>query len=114
MEVEMLFTVFTPTFNRRHTLLRLFESLQMQTLRDFEWLVVDDGSTDGTSELMRELEQRGWFPLRYYCQANRGKHVASNLAVDLSAGELFPILDSDDRPLPPTPSPLCRPVHAVP
>ena len=98
----MLFTVFTPTFNRRHTLLRLFESLQMQTLRDFEWLVVDDGSTDGTSELMRELEQRAWFPLRYYCQANRGKHVASNLAVDLAAGELFAILDSDDSLLPHT------------
>jgi Glycosyltransferases involved in cell wall biogenesis len=96
----MLFTVFTATFNRRHTLLRLFESLEMQTLRDFEWLVVDDGSTDGTDELMRELEQRATFPLRYYYQSNGGKHVASNLAVDLAAGQLFTTLDSDDALLP--------------
>src|SRR5579872_3551110 len=96
MEDLMLFTVFTATFNRRHTLLRLFESLELQTLRDFEWLVVDDGSTDGTGELMRELEQRATFPLRYYYQSNGGKHVASNLAVDLAAGELFATLDSDD------------------
>jgi glycosyltransferase involved in cell wall biosynthesis len=96
MELSMLFTVFTATYNRRHTLLRLFESLDTQTLRDFEWLVVDDGSTDGTGELMRVLEQRASFPLRYYYQSNGGKHVASNLAVDLAAGELFATLDSDD------------------
>ena len=92
----MLFTVFTATYNRRHTLLRLFESLDTQTLRDFEWVVVDDGSTDETGELMRELEQRASFPLRYYYQSNGGKHVASNLAVDLAEGELFATLDSDD------------------
>ncbi len=96
MDLSMLFTVFTATYNRRHTLLRLFESLDTQTLRNFEWLVVDDGSTDGTGELMRELEQRASFPLRYYYQSNGGKHVASNLAVDLAAGELFATLDSDD------------------
>jgi glycosyltransferase involved in cell wall biosynthesis len=96
MESLMLFTVFTATYNRRHTLLRLFESLDTQTLRDFEWLVVDDGSTDGTGGLMRELEQRASFPLRYYCQSNGGKHVASNLAVKLAKGELFATLDSDD------------------
>jgi glycosyltransferase involved in cell wall biosynthesis len=96
----MLFTVFTATFNRRHTLLRLFESLQAQTLRDFEWLVVDDGSTDGTGELMSELGGRASFPLRYHYQPNSGKHVASNRAVDLAAGQLFTTLDSDDALLP--------------
>ena len=88
----MLFTLFTPTFNRRHTLLRLFESLEAQTFRDFEWLVVDDGSTDGTGEFLRELESRASFPLRYHYQPNGGKHVASNRAVDLAAGQLLPRL----------------------
>ncbi len=98
----MLFTLFTPAFNRRHTLLRLFESLEAQIFRDFEWLVVDDGSTDGTGTFLRELESRASFPLRYYYQANRGKHTASNRAVDLAAGEVFATLDSDDALLPQT------------
>jgi glycosyltransferase involved in cell wall biosynthesis len=100
MEFLMLFTVFTPTFNRRHTLLRLFESLEAQTFRDFEWLVVDDGSTDGTGEFLQELESRASFPLRYHYQPNGGKHVASNWAVDLAAGRLFTTLDSDDALVP--------------
>jgi glycosyltransferase involved in cell wall biosynthesis len=102
MEFTMLFTLFTPTFNRRHTLLRLFESLEAQTFRDFEWLVVDDGSTDGTGAFLRELESRASFPLRYYYQPNGGKHTASNRAVDLAAGEVFATLDSDDALLPQT------------
>ena len=96
----MLFTVFTPAFNRRHTLLRLFESLEAQTLRDFEWLVIDDGSTDGTGELLRELQSQASFPLRYHFQPNSGKHVASNRAVDLAEGQLFTTVDSDDALLP--------------
>jgi glycosyltransferase involved in cell wall biosynthesis len=100
MELLMLFTVFTPTFNRRHTLLRLFESLEAQTFRDFEWLVIDDGSTDGTGELLHELESRASFSLRYHYQPNAGKHVASNRAVDLASGLLFTTLDSDDALLP--------------
>jgi glycosyltransferase involved in cell wall biosynthesis len=102
MEFTMLFTLFTPAFNRRHTLLRLFESLEAQTFRDFEWLVVDDGSTDGTGAFVRELESRASFPLRYYYQPNGGKHTASNRAVDLAAGEVFATLDSDDALLPQT------------
>ena len=47
-----LFTVYTPTYNRAHTLHRCYESLKVQTFRDFEWLIVDDGSTDGTAELV--------------------------------------------------------------
>jgi glycosyltransferase involved in cell wall biosynthesis len=100
MEFLMLFTVFTPTFNRRHTLLRLFESLEAQTFRDFEWLVIDDGSTDGTGEFLLELESRASFPLRYHYQTNGGKHVASNRAVDLAEGQLFTTVDSDDALLP--------------
>jgi glycosyltransferase involved in cell wall biosynthesis len=102
MEFSMLFTLFTPTYNRRHTLQRLFESLESQTFRDFEWLIVDDGSTDGTCEFLRELQSRASFPLRYHYQPNGGKHVASNRAVDFAAGELFATLDSDDALLPHT------------
>ena len=90
----MLFTVFIPTYNRRHTLLRLFESLEAQTFRDFEWLVIDDGSTDGTGELLLELESWASFPLRYHYQSNGGKRVASNRAVDLAVGQLFTTVDS--------------------
>jgi glycosyltransferase involved in cell wall biosynthesis len=61
-----LFTVYTPTFNRAHTLHRVFESLQAQTCRDFEWLVIDDGSTDGTAELMQRYQSEAAFPVRYF------------------------------------------------
>ena len=52
----MRFTVFTPTYNRAHTLSRLYESIRQQTVRDFEWVIVDDGSTDGTAELVQRWQ----------------------------------------------------------
>jgi glycosyltransferase involved in cell wall biosynthesis len=90
------FTVFTATFNRAHTLHRVFESLKAQTLDDFEWLIVDDGSTDGTDALVRKWIDGAAFPIRYYWQENQGKHVAFNEGVRRARGELFLILDSDD------------------
>ena len=96
----MLFTVFTPTFNRAHTLHRVFDSLAAQTLRDFEWLVVDDGSDDGTTQLVGRWRATGAFPVRYVRQPNLGKHVAHNRAVGLAAGTLFLTLDSDDGCVP--------------
>ncbi len=95
-----LFTVFTPTYNRRHTLPRVFQSLQAQTFRDFEWLVVDDGSTDATAELIEEYRKSAAFPLHYHYQENLGKHVAWNKAVQLARGDLFLVLDSDDACVP--------------
>ena len=50
-------TVFTPAYNRAHTLRRAFESLKKQTCKDFEWLIIDDGSSDGTIELIEELKE---------------------------------------------------------
>ena len=61
MEFVMLFTLFIPTGNRRHSLARLFESREAQTFRDFEGLVADYGSTDGTGELARQLKSRASF-----------------------------------------------------
>lgn len=96
----ILFTVFTPTYNRRHTLDRVFDSLQRQTFRSFEWLVVDDGSTDATAELIQEYQRRADFPISYHYQKNAGKHAAWNRAVGLAKGDLFLVLDSDDSCVP--------------
>jgi glycosyltransferase involved in cell wall biosynthesis len=95
-----LFTVYTPTFNRAHTLHRVFESLQAQTCRDFEWLVIDDGSTDGTAELMQLYQSEAAFPVRYLQEPHRGAHHAHNLSLRESRGELWLKLDSDDGCLP--------------
>jgi glycosyltransferase involved in cell wall biosynthesis len=95
------FTVFTPTFNRAGTLPRVFESLQAQTFRDFEWLVVDDGSTDETRQVIEGFRRDASFPIRYVRQdVNAGKHVAFNRGVREAAGDLFLTLDSDDACVP--------------
>lgn len=93
----MLITVFTPTYNRAHLLPRLYESLKAQTFQDFEWIIVDDGSTDGTEEVAKSF-----FPLLggmeggFFRQPNGGKHRAINRGVQEAQGELFFIADSDD------------------
>jgi len=93
----MRFTVFTPTYNRAHTLPRLYESLCGQTFRDFEWVVVDDGSTDETAEFMHDLRSHHkGFPITYLWTSNGGKHRTINQGVKVAAGELFFIVDSDD------------------
>ncbi len=93
---EFTFTVFTPTYNRAHTLHRVHDSLRAQTFRDFEWLICDDGSTDGTRELVGHWMQEAPFPIRYLVQEHGGKHVAFNRAVQEARGRLFLGLDSDD------------------
>ena len=95
-----LVTVFTPTFNRAHTLHRVFESLTQQTFRDFEWLVVDDGSTDNTQQLIDSWTQAADFPIHYFFQPNGGKHIAHNTALTLAEGTFLVIADSDDRFIP--------------
>ncbi|MGO5361227.1 MULTISPECIES: glycosyltransferase family 2 protein [unclassified Collinsella] len=95
-----MITVFTPSYNRAYTLPRLFGSLQRKTCSDFEWLIVDDGSTDGTAKLCEEFAKEARFPLRYVRQENFGKHVAINRGAIEANGEWFFIVDSDDY-LPP-------------
>ena len=90
-------TVFTPTYNRAHIIEQLYHSLQRQTCVDFEWLVVDDGSTDNTKELFECWSKEcRIFEIRYYQQENRGKCQAINHGLDLAKGELFFTVDSDD------------------
>lgn len=92
-----MISVFTPAYNRAYRLPDLYRSLCSQTSRDFEWVIVDDGSTDNTSALVREWEAEAQFPIRYFSQSNGGKHRAINRGVREAAGELFFIVDSDDR-----------------
>lgn len=91
-----LFTIFTPTFNRAKTLHRVYESLQQQTFRDFEWLIVDDGSVDDTSSIVEGWRQEAAFPIRYVWTKNGHKKTAFNHGVRLARGELFLPADSDD------------------
>lgn len=95
-----LFTVFTPTFNRAATLPAVFASLSAQTRQDFEWLIVDDGSTDDTRALVTGWASNAPFPVRYFWQENAGKHVAFNHGVRQACGALFLPLDSDDTIVP--------------
>lgn len=98
----MLITIFTPLFNRAHFLYRISESLCQQTNKDFEWVVVDDGSIDNSKEVIVDINNSAHdFPIRYFYQENGGKHRAINRGVKEAKGELFLILDSDDS-LPPT------------
>lgn len=96
MEKGPLFTIFTPTYNRAHLLPRLFESLSRQTCDDFEWIVVDDGSTDETPSLIAKWGGSSPFSTRYFRQENSGKHVAINRGTSMAVGEFLLILDSDD------------------
>ena len=93
---EYVFTVFTPTFNRASTLYRVYDSLKAQTYRNFEWLIVDDGSTDHTHQLIEQWQKESGFPIRYIYQENKGKHFALNRGIKEAKGELFLTIDSDD------------------
>lgn len=92
----MMITVLTPTFNRGGGLQSLWNSLQKQTVKDFEWLVVDDGSTDGTKNLITQLQEKSDFPIRYIYKNNGGKHTALNVGIQTICSELTFIVDSDD------------------
>ena len=97
----MKLTVFTPLYNRAHLLSRIFESLCKQTYKDFEWVIVDDGSSDNSKEVIDHIKKsKDVFPIHYLYQQNGGKHRAINRGVKEAKGELFLILDSDDS-LPP-------------
>ncbi len=90
-------TIFTPTYNRRQLIDNLYQSLLAQSEKNFEWLVVDDGSSDDTENYFLELLSKPQpFPIRHIKQENGGKHRAINRGVQNANGELFFIVDSDD------------------
>lgn len=94
--IEKKITVFTPTYNRGYTLKKLYKSLLHQTDKRFCWLIVDDGSTDNTEELVSMWVKERKIEIEYYKQENQGKPVAHNKGVELTTTELFTCVDSDD------------------
>ncbi|MDO4188955.1 MAG: glycosyltransferase family 2 protein [Lachnospiraceae bacterium] len=92
----MKLTVFTPTYNRKDLLPRLYESLKRQTCKDFMWLIVDDGSTDGTSELIESFKSENKVIIEYIYRENGGKMRAHNDGVKNCKTPYFLCVDSDD------------------
>ncbi len=89
-------TVYTPTYNRAYTLQQGYDALCRQSCQDFQWIIVDDGSTDGTRELVDGWIAEGRIPIEYYYQENAGVNVARNLAIEKTQTELNVCVDSDD------------------
>ena len=108
------FTVLTPTYNRADTLPRVYESLKNQDFGDFEWLIIDDGSTDNTAELVAKWVKEGVFSIRYAWQPNQHKKTAFNHGVSIAQGELIVALDSDDTLLPNALSSMWSTWHRIP
>lgn len=89
-------TVFTPTYNRANLLVRGYEALRRQTLKDFEWLIIDDGSSDNTKEVVQSWIDANELPIRYVYKENGGLHTSYNTAIDHIETELCVCVDSDD------------------
>ena len=75
-----MITIFTPTYNRAYSLSRLYNSLKKQTFQNFEWLIIDDGSTDGSYEVLKTLEKKYDF-IRVFTQDNQGAGPALNRCI---------------------------------
>ena len=92
-----LLTIFTPAYNRAYTIHKCYESLKRQSCKDFEWLIIDDGSTDNTKELVKKwIKETNDFKIRYIYQENQGMHGAHNTAYENIYTELNVCIDSDD------------------
>lgn len=89
-------TIFTPTYNRAHLLPQLYESLKSQTQKNFEWLIVDDGSTDETKNIVQKWIDEKQLDIKYIFQENKGKHIAINNGTEHCKTSLFLNVDSDD------------------
>lgn len=97
MATQKAITVFTPTYNRAYILPKCYESLNRQTCKDFEWLIIDDGSTDNTKELVADWQAKGnGYPIRYIQKENGGLHTGYNTAIANMNTELSVCIDSDD------------------
>ena len=93
-------SVVTATYNRANTIHRVYDSLKKQTYKDFEWIVIDDGSKDNTRNIIYEYINEDKIDITYIYQENSGKHMAVNKALSIAKGEFFTVLDSDDECVP--------------
>ncbi len=93
---QTFFTIFTPIYNRKHTIHRVWESLKNQTNKNFEWILIDNGSEDNVLPLLEEYKSKADFTVKIYKQENKGKYIAFNRVLDLAKGELLFPADSDD------------------
>jgi glycosyltransferase involved in cell wall biosynthesis len=93
----MNISIFTATYNRAYLIKNLYESLVQQNYTDFEWIIVDDGSTDNTETVIQDFIKESKIVIRYIKQPNKGKHFAINNGVSVANGKLFFIVDSDDK-----------------
>ena len=108
-----IFTVLTPTYNRADVIGRTFDSLMAQGFERFEWLVIDDGSSDHTADVIRACADRAPFPVRYILQRNGHKKTAFNHGVREARGELLLVLDDDDELTPGTLQRLLDAWHGI-
>ena len=95
MKYSMI-SVFTATYNRANELKELYKSLQNQTYKDFEWIIVDDGSVDNTKDIVEGFIKNNDIKILYQYKENGGKMSAHNMGVDLASGDIFLSIDSDD------------------
>ena len=92
----MFFSIVTPTYNREKLISRVYDSLRAQTFRDFEWVVIDDGSIDQTQKVIEGFRKEADFPIVYHKKVNGGKVSAINSALSFLSGEWTVVFDSDD------------------
>ena len=97
MNSSVILTVFTPAYNRAYSLPRTYESMKNQTCKDFIWLIIDDGSTDNTKDLVDQWRKEdNGFEIQYIYKENGGMHTAHNTAYANMTTELNTCIDSDD------------------
>ena len=98
---NFLFTIFTPVYNGEKTIHRVFSSLKESKYRHFEWIIINDGSTDRSDEIIKEFIRTVDWDITYLNEKqNQGKHIAWNRAAKIAKGEIFITLDCDDSFVP--------------
>ena len=93
---EVKISIVTPSYNRAHTLSRVYESLKNQTFKDFKWIIMDDGSTDNTSELVKSFQAENVFEIDYFWNENQHKFITVFEGIKKVTSNYFMIVDSDD------------------
>ena len=93
---EVKISIVTPSYNRAHTLSRVYESLKNQTFKDFKWIIMDDGSTDNTSELVKSFQAENVFEIDYFWNENQHKFITVFEGIKKVSSNYFMIVDSDD------------------